>query len=219
MVSQTDKSGPHLMLIGYSLGAQDDDSYMLGEETYRPVGTAFHDWRFGVAGVPHPATCGTCGRKTDPNFVSSRFRVRRRRRDLTTTYDGYLLASRRFRDFCTAARLPGLVFTALPADEDFFWLRSERLLAFDAEARGTRFEKYCGSCCAYYDVVGATPVVLRAGTPVGAGFHRTDLEFGSGPEQSPIFIGCVTTGRALNSERLNGVELCPLPASPPTRRP
>jgi hypothetical protein len=201
------------MLIGYVLEARDDDSYMLGEQTYRPADTAFHDWRFGVAGVPHPATCRGCGRKTDPNFVSSSFRVRRRQRDLTATYDGYLLASRRFRDVCTSARLPGLIFTALPADDDFLWLQSDRVLAFDAAARGTRFERYCKTCSAYYDVIGATPVMLRREpTALGDGFFRTDLEFGSGPEQHPIFFSGVTTARTLASHRLNGVEFNQLSA-------
>ena len=38
------------MLIGYLLLAQDDDSYMLGDQSYRPVGAESYDWRFGIDG-------------------------------------------------------------------------------------------------------------------------------------------------------------------------
>lgn len=82
---------------------------MLGPDTYRPqAGSAFHDWRFGHNGVPHPATCGTCGRKTDSGFVNQAFRVKRRTRDLTATFHGYRLVSTRFREFCRRNPWAGL---------------------------------------------------------------------------------------------------------------
>ena len=55
------------MIVAYVLFFEYNDTYMLGEESYRPADAGgFHDWRYGVDGVPHPATCGMCGRKTDP---------------------------------------------------------------------------------------------------------------------------------------------------------
>src|SRR5262245_39411995 len=139
------------MTLGFRVGAHDDDSSMLGDDTYRPAPpVAFHDWRFGKHGVPHPATCGTCGRKTDPGYVSPTFKVKRRRRDISTTYDGYTLVSRRFKEVCDGEHGTGAVFVTLPADQGFFWLRSDRTIAFDAVARGTRFEKPCPACGAFY---------------------------------------------------------------------
>lgn len=36
------------MILAYCISAQDDDSYMLGEDTYKPKESAgFYDWRFG----------------------------------------------------------------------------------------------------------------------------------------------------------------------------
>ena len=195
------------MTLGFLVGMHDDDSYMLGPDTYKPEPSVFYDWRFGKDGVPHPATCGTCGRKTDPDYVSPVFRVKRRNRDITCTYDGYTLVSRRFKDVCEGASCAGAVFVPLPADEAFFWLRSDRTIAFDAVARGTRFEKPCPACGTFYSVVGATPVRLRNAIPLGEGFYRTDLEFGSGHEQHPLLIVGVRTAEMLKAATLKGLEL------------
>lgn len=195
------------MIVAFVLDAQDDDTYMLGDETYRSESGEFHDWRFGVAGVPHPATCGKCGRKTDRDYVSRSFRVRHRRRDLVATYDGYLVGSKRLRDYCVGRKFVGVSFVRLPGDDGFFWLRPDRVVAFDAEWRQTRFEKPCNACGAFYDVVGATPARLReVSEPLLDGFYRTDIEFGSGPEQHPLVIVGTRTVEALRTERFSGLD-------------
>jgi hypothetical protein len=196
------------MILAYELSAQDDDTYMLGERTYRPGKPGFHNWRFGVDGVPHPATCPTCGRKTDPDFVSQSFRVKHRRRDVIATYDGYLIASARVRSFCIDRGDSGVFFVPLPADDAFFWLRSDRMIGFDTALRGTRFERPCHTCRTFYSVVGAHPVVLRGvAEPLLEGFYRTDLEFGSGPEQCPLVIVGIQTAQALRGTEFRGLEL------------
>jgi hypothetical protein len=69
------------MIVAYELSAHDDGTNMLGNETYTPPPSAgFHDWRFGKGGVAHPATCPTCGRKTDAEYINPRFRAKRRTR-------------------------------------------------------------------------------------------------------------------------------------------
>ncbi len=183
------------MILAYHLSPHDDGTYMLGEETYRPPRSAgSYDWRFGVSGVPHPATCATCGRKTDPDYINPNYRAKRRGWDIATTYDGYDIVSRRFRLFCEEHDWGGVEFVPLPADDEFFVLRLSGVLPFDAERRQTRFENLCPLCGSYYNVIGATPAYFRGVTePIKEGIFRSDLEFGSGPEQSPlIFVGTQT---------------------------
>lgn len=191
------------MILAYSMFAHDDDTNMLGDETYRPPRSAgFHDWRFGKDGVAHPATCATCGRKIDPTFINREFRAGKRKRDITGTYDGYTIVSARFREFCKQQQWPGMKFVPLPADKDFFVLQLSKILPFDAERSETRFEKPCPKCRAFYDVVGATPGYLRGiSKPIKEGFFRSDLEFASGPEQSPLIIVGVETAQKLKEQK------------------
>jgi hypothetical protein len=193
----------------FTLSAYDDDSYMLGEATYRPAAKShFHDWRFGSHGVPHVATCGGCGRKTDAAYVSPTFRVRHRDADLVATYDGYLLASKRLRDRCLEQGSPGARFVLLPGDDAFYWVCPDRIVTFDAVARGTRFEHPCAVCGAFYSVVGATPARLSVDdTGPLDGFFRTDLEFGSGPEQSFLVVVAGPTATLLRDGIFRGLSL------------
>jgi len=193
------------MLIAYVISPHDDGTHMLGKGTYRPRRSAgFFDWRFGKDGHPHPATCPTCGRKTDPDFVNQDFKAKRRDWDISSTYDGYCVVSKRFRDFCTEQGWPGMSFVRLPADEEFFVLRLSIVLPFDAERRQTRFEKPCPACGKYFDVIGATPAYLRGiSEPIIEGFFRTDLEFASGHEQSPLIVVGISTAERLRDQKFH----------------
>lgn len=195
------------MVIAYQLRPNDDDSFMLGDSTYRvPADVGYYDWRFGCDGTPHEATCPTCGSKTDPQYVNSRFRVRKRRRDMTVTYDGYTLVSVRFREFCESHGWhKDVEFQQLPGDKRFFVFKPTRVLKFDAERRQTLFEQPCPECSEHFSVCGATPIFLRdIEQPVEEGFFRTDLAFGSGHEKSPLIIVGIATAEKIKSERFRG---------------
>lgn len=190
------------MIVAYQCSVHADGTHMLGNETYRlPRSAGFHDWRFGKDGVPHPATCPTCGRKTDPEFVNPKFKAKRRTWDISATYDGYKVVSKRFREFSEKHGWEGMTFVPLPADKDFFVLRLSRVLPFDAKRRRTRFEDPCPACGAFYNVIGANPVYLRGVTePIQEGFFRSDLEFASGPEQGPLILVGIATAEKLREQ-------------------
>ena len=135
-----------------------------------------------------------CGRKTRADFVDAAFRVKKRRRDVTATYDGYVIVSQRLVDFglAHACELDGLV--ELPGDRGFYWFRPSRTLAFAATTSNP-----CPTCHAFYNVIGPQPVFcqeLRG--PLAPGFYRSDLEFGSGPEQGPVIVVGAETGEEMN---------------------
>jgi hypothetical protein len=197
------------MILAYELSPHDDDTHMLGEETYRPPrSVGFHDWRYGRDGVPHPATCPTCGRKTDPDYVNPKYKAKRRTWDIGTTYDGYVIVSKRLREFCRKHRWKGMTFVPLPAAKDFYVLRLSNVLPFDSKRRGTRFENPCPTCGAFYNVIGANPVYLRGVTePIEEGFFRSDLEFASGPEQHPLILVGTGTAEKLLKQKFQKLDL------------
>ena len=197
------------MIVAYELCPHDNDTHMLGDETFRPPRSAgFHDWRFGKDGVPHPATCPTCGTKTDPEYVNPKFKAKRRTWDIGATYDGYDIVSKRFRDFCRKHRWEGMTFVPLPADKDFFVLRLSKVLPFDSKRGETRFEDPCPTCGEYYNVIMEGPVYLRGVTePIQDGFFRSDLEFASGPEQHPLILVGLGTAEKLRKQKFQKFNL------------
>jgi len=134
--------------------------------------------------------------------------VKKRSLDVSSTYDGVMIVSSRFRSLYESAGLIGLVFEDLPSDSGFFAIRAARSVEYDAERRGTRFVKQCEQCGTYESVVGATPVYLKGNATVGTNeFVRTDLEFGSEDEKSPLLLCGESAATELQNGNLKGLEL------------
>ena len=177
------------MSRGYLLSAPDNDSFMLRGPT------------------PHP-TCDACGLLTDREWIEPRFQLSRRDLDLSFTYDGYLIASRRFADFASER---GARCVSLPSEPGYRALLADHVLAFDAARRRTRFENRCESCGRYRDVAGATPVLLVGDAAVPEAFARTDIKFGSGDEQHPLILVGPRLGAELRAGPWRGLDLVPVP--------
>ena len=126
--------------------------------------------------------------------------------DVSCSYDGVLVVSERFKDIYERAGLRGLDFRRVGAAR---WaITAERVVAFDAEKRKTRFEGACPVCGKFESVTGATPAFLTENAVVQpAEFVRTDVEFGDGDEQHPLLICGAEAAAVLRRGRLSGLEL------------
>lgn len=187
----------------FALYGRDDDSYMLGEEkceSDRQTG----QWRFGSLGQPHPATCPQCGGKTDAGYVGPDYRVKKRRRDITTTYDGYTLVSERLRNVLQEGGANRDDFVALPADAEFYWLRPQATLEYSAAERA----KPCPSCGQFIDEVVPVPLFLgNLVAPISSGVYRSSLEFGSAPLKAFQIVVGQHVASALQEGSFVGIEL------------
>ena len=193
-------------VLAFELTGYDDGSYMLGNDTFKPLAGA-SEWRFGRDGVPHTATCRECGGKINHEYVDPRYRVKKRRRDIATTYDGYTLVSSRLCRVLTENGASSHDFVRLPADQDFFWLRPQSVLSYSAMQRS----RLCAVCGNFADEV--VPVPEFASTlsePIMSGVFRSSIEFGSTPLKSFILVVGVNTRGALSAASLAGVELAPV---------
>lgn len=192
----------------YALYGHDDDSYMLGDETYKPD-PQDSEWHFGTVGQPHPATCPACGGKVDSDYINPGYRVKKRRRDITATYDGYLLVSVRLRKLLQDSGAAEEDFVALPADPDYFWLRPQMALEYAAAERARR----CPSCERFADEVVPIPLFLgKLAEPITDGVYRSCLEFGSAPLKTFQVVVGVRTALAIQAPPLTSVELVQLRA-------
>ncbi|MBL8821905.1 MAG: hypothetical protein JNJ77_04900 [Planctomycetia bacterium] len=167
-----------------------------------------------VSGASHPGIhrCEICGELTSKwEEPLLGLVIKKRKYDISITYDGVLIISQKFKSACSDNNLSGLVFRQLSNDADFFAVQASKTVEFDAERRKTRFIQPCNQCGRYESVVGATPVFLKAGTEIdGREFVRTDLEFGSGDQKHPILICGEVAAKALSNANLKGLDLIPI---------
>ena len=175
----------------YTLDGPDNDSNMCGSS----------DRLFGdVVGIP---VCPVCGYKTDIYFVNPSFRVKRRGYDLSSTYDGYGIASLKFKEACQRLKLSGVEFLTLPSDPEFFVVRPTSFTPFDSESRKTNFESLCTACGFYKAVAGATPAFLLSQPETD--LSGTDIIFGSGNSRGRLLISTDGTKKLLTAEKLTGL--------------
>jgi hypothetical protein len=125
--------------------------------------------------------------------------------DASYTYDGYCVVSTRFR---SVVGNRGARYIELPSEPSFFVLLPSERIRFDPIRRKTTFENFCTDCGRYHDVAGATPAFLREAPPP-AELPGTDIDFGSGDEQSPLLVGGPKLAEELRVAALAGLDLRP----------
>ncbi len=131
---------------------------------------------------------------------------RKKKYDISGSYDGVDVASLRFKDLYERSGMTGLQFTDL--GDDAHAVRATNVVAFDAVRCGTKFENRCDTCGRYESVTGARPVYLLPGEVVpDMGFARTDLEFASGDEKHPLLLCGEGVAKILWAAKLKGIVL------------
>jgi hypothetical protein len=173
----------------YTIYGQDNDLY-------------FFQGRADVARCP---ACGQLTRKWSEDLLVVPI-AKRVRLDASYSYDGVFVVSNRFKEVYAAGQMTGLQFS--PLSNGMHWIMPTRTVAFDAAARGTRFERKCGVCHSYAAIAGAAPAFLiQPVTVAPLELVRTDIEFGSGDEQSPVVVCGERAASLLRDAALTGLDI------------
>ena len=202
----------------YQVGMEDNDTYAF---RHRPAMRENTDWYElhqalvpNMSGTPRAGIrrCLKCGELLNKWEEEIRgVRVKKRRFDVSVTYDGVTIVSSAFRKWYESAGIEGLVITPLPDDPDFASIVTTTVVAFDSLRRHTRFLNACDLCGRYKEVIGANPVFLKPGHVVPArGFCGTDIEFGSGDGKHPLLLCGAETANLIVRAKLRGCTLFPI---------
>lgn len=174
-----------MLAVGYRIGALDNDSYM------------YRTWKTAVR-------CPVCGTVLDHTALNPDFKLRRDVYDVSYTQDGACIVSELVKRVLSAYE--GVDLDRLPHDGGFYLLNVARVVRFDSVRRQTRFENFCDGCERFRQVAGATPAFLRGvHKQLPAGIYRTDIEFGSDDERSPLLIVSGDLRDVLNREARKGL--------------
>lgn len=175
------------MIVGYCLHGSDTKERLLGDDM-ELVSNEFCD-RFKSI--------------YEFKFDLPRFNIPKIRKDFYHTIDGFLLVSENVKTFCKRNKYSNLEFRKLP-QVDYYWLMTHNIIEFDSKRRGTLFLNFVAQCKMYEQIIGANPVCLISGIPLGDNFFRTDISFGSISKRPLICVGHETKLK-IESAKLNGV--------------
>jgi len=175
------------MILGYFVSGPDNDSF-LNEGLY---GKNISECLIYI--------------KNRENFISPDFKIKRTNFDFSFTYDGALIVSYRFKDFCNRQKFEHLEFFKLSGQPDFYLFKVNKIIGFDTNRRKTKFLEYNKNCNEYNEVVGATPVCLIENKSLEDGFYRTDIEFGRGFAKHPLILLGLNSYELLKKEKIKGI--------------
>ena len=161
---------------------------------------------YGRTDVRRCPTCRHLLRKWEEDLTCVPIKTFRKY-DVGGSYDGILVWSSKAKAIYESAGMTGLRFIPL-AHPNLYAVRAEPVVQYDSSCQYTRFENQCVTCGNWGFVGIGTPVVLMPGTVVPPlGFARTDLEFASKDEKSPLFICGDEAAKILKSAKLKGLDL------------
>lgn len=151
--------------------------------------------------------CLKCGHLLDKwNEDISAVNIKKMSHDISYSYDGVLVVSRKFKSTYEDNNLTGLQI--VPLGHGYYSIYPMDEIQYDIEKRKTRFVNKCSCCGQYESVVGATPVFLKAYSEIPEmGFVRTDIEFGTLDEKHPLCICGQKAGEILLASKLKGIDV------------
>ncbi len=174
------------MVAGKILRGADNNSFM--HETY-------------------PHCCKTCGYPVKQE-VNPGFRLKQKRYDVSYTYDGYLIVSEKFKNYCTDMNFKNIVFEELPMEPGFYVVTVHKIITLNYTKREVKFIDKCDECGRYAEVIGATPSFIDDESELkDSEFYRSDMDFGSYERKSPLIIMNNNLANKITIKRFKGLYL------------
>jgi hypothetical protein len=151
--------------------------------------------------------CAACGMVLDFTYVNPNYRVPKRCPDLSHTYDGFFVASRKFRDLVEAERLDGFEFRQVPKSADYYTVILTRVLPV-TEPPELKRKEFCETCRRYVSVWGLSHLAIRIEEGRAYhGFYRSNIEMGYRLMMFPLWFVTADLKESIKKFKLTGIYL------------
>ncbi|EMK3356945.1 hypothetical protein V8063_004815 [Vibrio parahaemolyticus] len=156
-----------------------------------------------LGGLEDLPVCESCLYRTDLEYINKKFKLRRKAYDLSSTYDGYYIASLKFKELIEREKIKGVELHPLDNEPEYFALFVRNVVKFDTHKRGCKSENFCLKCGSYESFVGSSPTFIKE--PLPNDLCRSDVVFGSGNEKSPLLLASQHFLDLVKREKLKGI--------------
>lgn len=146
---------------------------------------------------------------TTTHKVNDNFKLVKSKYDVSCTWDGYVIVSKPFRDFCLHRGYKNINFLSLSLNPDFFTFNIDKIIKLNYEKRNVQFTRYCGICNRHDEVIGAVPSFVENSFIVEENsFYRSEYEFGSRNRKHALDIVSLNVAQELSKQKFRGLYFC-----------
>jgi hypothetical protein len=177
------------MIVAYALSAHDGEAFFFEDRESRIF-------------------CPICGTLLAKDFLPRRVKPRKKW-DISSTYENRTIVTEKFKVWCETQSFQAVRFRPVNEEPRYYSFEPLRVLQFDP--RRARFDNRCAVCGNYESVIIAGPLtLLEIPAPVEHGFFRTDLEFGSRWEKTPLIVVGMQTKNLMEQEAFQHIYFKPI---------
>lgn len=115
------------------------------------------------------------------------FKVKRKKFNLSSTYDGFNIASAKFKNLYELSNWKGLEFYNIPKTSEFCVFECISQVSINKTMRPIEFESKCNRCGCFIGIYGNRPLYINKSILnklLPDTFYRSNLEFGYDFEQN-----------------------------------
>jgi hypothetical protein len=182
--------GHFSITVGHAIYGPDNDSYMTADR---------ENILEELTNIP---ICDKCGYRTDYRYNNVYFKLTRKTYEFSYTYDGVMIVSLRFKEFCDRNGYDNLRFIELERSFGFFQMCvTNNVVPYKATLK----EKLCDKCGQYEEIIGPSIDEQKVHEPLKDQFYQSDLWFGSGNAKSPVLIVGEATKERLKKEKFKNI--------------
>lgn len=153
----------------------------------------------------NPGLCPIC-HNTIEQIPDTMYKVRKRKGDVFGTYDGFIIVTEKFKQFCEERNYPHLIFTPFVKSPGYYFFLPQDIYQLDYERREVKFTNK-RSCCGCYDEVTGCFNYKAVGfsMPTNDFICRAEYFFGSYSSKGPVIIVGLETAVEMKKYGLKGI--------------
>lgn len=152
--------------------------------------------------------CKSCKSVNSPYYFDKSIDLKKTDLDFSVTYEGKIIVSKRFKNYCIESKFENTVFIPLDSVSGFYYfLILGKTLFIDIKKSGIKRSKTCKECGYYKEIIGSPDklFVTSYNPKIKNGFYQTDIYWRTHNVFNPQILITLETMAELKNQKFKGL--------------
>jgi hypothetical protein len=150
--------------------------------------------------------CKNCKSINSPYYFDKRMSLENKKLDFSSTYEGAIIVSERFKSYCIEKLVNNVLFLPLEEVSGFFYFYVlGKYVQLDQEKSDIKMKEICIECGYNKEVYGGLKIFLKNSSELAQGFHLTDIFWRSHYVFTQNIVVDLQTKKDLKDQKFKGL--------------